>query len=168
MTGMKSLGVAGAASVPLGRRALMVLLALELIAMMILTVVDVVGRYGFNAPLAGAKELTVVLLALVVFGAAPLVTADRTHITTALFDEALHGGLLRLRDTGVALIGAVACGVLAWRLGVQAGDMHALRGATPLFGLPIAPVLYFLAAMSALCAVISLWLALRSMIRGTA
>src|SRR5574338_449932 len=79
-------------------RLLGLLSTVTLFAMMVLTVVDVIGRYILNAPLHGAYELTEVLLALVVFGAAPLVTRRGTHVTTSLFDDRMGPGVKRVRD----------------------------------------------------------------------
>ena len=124
--------------------------------MMGLTFVDVAGRYLFNSPLAGAKELTEVLLALMVFGAAPLVTAARAHITTALFETALKGTALRVRNVAVLMLSAICCAVLAWRLWIQGDAMSELSGGTPLLGVPLAPVFYAMAVFSGICAVLSL------------
>ena len=85
------------------RAALIAALGVTVYGMMAITFVDVAGRYLFNAPLGGAKELTEVLLALMVFGAAPLVAATRSHITTALFESALKGGVLRFRNGAIAV-----------------------------------------------------------------
>ena len=51
-----------------------------LLAMMGLTFVDVVARYVFNRPLAGAFEVTELLLLVLIFAGLPLVTyADGTR-----------------------------------------------------------------------------------------
>ena len=128
----------------------------DLLLMMGLTFVDVVGRYVFNSPLPGAKELTEILQAVLVFGAAPMITADRTHITTALFESVLSRKVLRWRDAVIALLGAIVCSVLAWRLWIQAGLVLALHEGTPLLGVPMAPFVYFMSAASAACALILL------------
>jgi TRAP-type C4-dicarboxylate transport system permease small subunit len=132
-------------------RALGVLSSITLFSMMILTVVDVIGRYILNAPLHGAYELTEVLLALVVFGAAPLVTRRGTHVTTALFDDRMGPGVRRVRDASVGVFCAGLCAVLAWRLWVQADAAAAMGQGTALLDVPVAPVIYFMAVMSAAC-----------------
>jgi TRAP-type C4-dicarboxylate transport system permease small subunit len=124
---------------------------ITLFGMMALTVADVVGRYILNAPLHGAYELTEVLLALVVFGAAPLVTRRGTHVTTALFDERMGSEVKRVRDISVGVFCAGLCVVLAWRLWVQASAAVAMSQGTALLDVPVAPVIYFMAVMSAAC-----------------
>lgn len=138
------------------RAALIAALGVTVYGMMAITFVDVAGRYLFNAPLGGAKELTEVLLALMVFGAAPLVAATRSHITTALFESALKGGVLRFRNGAIAAVSAFCCGVLAWRLWAQAVAMAELSGGTPLLGVPLAPIFYAMAILSGISAVLTL------------
>jgi TRAP-type C4-dicarboxylate transport system permease small subunit len=132
-------------------RILGLLSAIMLFGMMSLTVADVIGRYLLNAPLHGAYELTEVLLAVVVFGAAPLVTARGTHVTTSLFDGRMSPRVMRVRDASVAVFCAAICAVLAWRLWAQADAAAALGQGTALLGVPVAPVIYFMAVMSAAC-----------------
>ncbi len=138
------------------RRALEALLALAMFVMMVVTFVDVVGRYVFNSPLSGAKELTELLLMVVVFGAAPLITGANEHITTTLFDEISSGAMRRSRNASIALISAVACAVLAWQCWAQGDLATALDARTPLLDVPTAPFVYFMAAMSGACALILL------------
>ena len=126
------------------------LAALMLFGMMALTFSDVIGRYVLNSPVHGAYELTEILLALVVFGAVPLATTRRVHVTTALFDDRMGPSTKRVRDISVAIFGAAVSAILAWRLWAQA-DAAALVGRrTPLLDVPIAPAIYFMAMMAAL------------------
>jgi TRAP-type C4-dicarboxylate transport system permease small subunit len=143
------------------RRGTLWLLGAVVMTMMTMTALDVGGRYLFNSPLPGTQEMTELLLALLVFGAAPLVSADRKHITTDLMEGAIKGKVRRVRDLSVSLVSSGCCAVIAWRLAWQAADMAAMGGRTPLVGIPIGPVLYFSAAMCAGCAVITLVQALR-------
>jgi TRAP-type C4-dicarboxylate transport system permease small subunit len=136
------------------RRIALVLLSVFVMFMMTLTTLDVVGRYVFGSPLPGTQEMTELLLAVLVFGAAPLVALDRVHITTDLMESAIRGRTRRVRDVSVGVLSCLACGVLAWRIAEQAGSMSAMGGRTPLVGVPIGPVLYFCAAMCALSALL--------------
>jgi TRAP-type C4-dicarboxylate transport system permease small subunit len=138
-----------------GRAALLVL-SFAVLAMMSVTAIDVIGRYAFNAPLPGTQEVTELLLALLVFGAAPLVTASGGHVTTELLEGLIRGRLRRLRDASVALLSIAVYGVLAWRILVQAQQMQGMSGASPMLHIPIGPILYFSAAMTVCCAAIAL------------
>ena len=65
-------------------------------------------------------------------------------------------GVLRRRNSVLALLGALVCGVLAWRLWLQAGLAATVSTGTPLLGLPVAPVVYFMSVASAVCTLILL------------
>jgi TRAP-type C4-dicarboxylate transport system permease small subunit len=132
------------------------LLGIVVLVMILITAIDVTGRYVFNAPLAGTQELTEILLALLVFGGAPLVTASKTEIATHLFEGVITGRVRRFRDRTVAIVSAVACSVLGWRLLVEGERMSELTGGTPQLGIPIPPILYFAGLMALACALLSL------------
>lgn len=150
------------------RVAFAIVVTLDLMAMMVLTFVDVVGRYVFSAPLAGAKELTELLMGLLVFAAAPIVTADRGHITTALFETILPLRARLWRNAVIALVVAVACAVLAWRLWVQADMIRSLNTGSQLLGVPIAPLVYFMSVAAAACALIVILVEFAALARGKA
>ena len=69
------------------RAALAVLGGVLLMALMGMTVTDVIGRYLFNAPLRGATELTELLLAAVVFLGLPAVALADEHVTVDLVTD---------------------------------------------------------------------------------
>jgi TRAP-type C4-dicarboxylate transport system permease small subunit len=75
-----------------------------LMAMMLLTVADVVLRSTLSLPIRGSAEATEILLALMVFSALPLVGALNRHIAVDLVDPLLPEALLRLRDVAVCLV----------------------------------------------------------------
>lgn len=59
---------------------------LVLFALIGLICVDVVARYVFNRPVAGAYELTELMLATLIFLALPLTTQAREHIEVELLE----------------------------------------------------------------------------------
>lgn len=60
--------------------------AIALFALMVLTCVDVIGRYFLSSPVLGATELTEIGLAIVVFSVMPVVTWRGLHIVVDLID----------------------------------------------------------------------------------
>ncbi len=89
-------------------------IALALMLMMVATTVDVVGRYFFNAPLSGGVEIIELTLAVVVFGAYPLVTWRRAHICVDLLDDYVPDSWVRWREVVINLVSAAALGW--WRI----------------------------------------------------
>lgn len=66
-------------------RVLAVLAGISLFIMMILTFVDVVGRYGFNKSIFGTSEMIEALMVVVIFAGVAFVTADDKHIKVDIF-----------------------------------------------------------------------------------
>ncbi len=55
------------------------IIAVVLFFMMLITVIDVIGRSFFHAPFPGTSEIVEVLMALTIFAAVPLVSALRAR-----------------------------------------------------------------------------------------
>lgn len=66
-------------------RVLAVLAGVALFIMMVLTFVDVIGRYGFNKSIFGSSEMIEVLMVVVIFAGVAFVTASDQHIKVDLF-----------------------------------------------------------------------------------
>ena len=133
--------------------------AVFLCVMMVLTVVDVVGRYVFNAPLAGATEMTELLLSAVIFIGLPAATLDREHVTVDFLTDRLNGGIERVRVPAIALLSAVIMAVVAWRLWVMGDQIAGYDGVTVSLHLPVAPVAYLAAVLTGFSACIMLAMA---------
>lgn len=73
----------------LGERVLAVAAGLALLAMMVLTFVDVFGRYGFHASVFGGSEMVELLMVVVIFAGVALVTLDDDHIAVNVIDHLL-------------------------------------------------------------------------------
>jgi TRAP-type C4-dicarboxylate transport system permease small subunit len=87
-------------------------------AMMLVTTIDVGGRFLLNRPLHGAFEATEVMMGLLVFLALPLTTRRREHITVTMFDHLMADWLKRALALCFALICAGVAALIAWRLGL--------------------------------------------------
>jgi TRAP-type transport system small permease protein len=131
-------------------RLLNVFVATVLFALMVLRCVDVAGRYGFNAPVPGASELTGLGLALLIFGALPLITAHSEHVSVGLLEAIIGRHSRRLERTTLLLTSLLGLALMAWRLWVKAGALAAYGDYTSYLNVPVAPFAYFMSAMSAL------------------
>lgn len=101
--------------------------AVVLMALMLITCIDVVGRYVFNNPLPGSVELTQISMALMVFAAMPVVTWRGGHIVVDLLDRYLHNYVVK----GLAFISALVISVSFYYLGnriYQLGERSIRRG----------------------------------------
>ncbi|MFV0361215.1 TRAP transporter small permease [Tropicimonas sp.] len=123
--------------------------ALILFSLILITCVDVVGRYFFSAPLKGAFELTEVLLAALVFTALPLTTERKEHVEVDLLDLFLGDRASRYLSAFAGLFSASLLATLAWRLASHAMSAAEDGAVTNALYIPLAPF-GFLAAFSCL------------------
>ena len=128
--------------------------ALILFAMMIVTVIDVAGRYLFDHPLPSGFELTQVLLAQLIFVGLPLVTARQGHVTITLTDRWFNPFTAMIRDRLVGLVCALVTAGIAWRLWVLAGRLGEYGDVFEFIGLPKALAAYSMSLLAALTALI--------------
>jgi len=129
--------------------ALKLVASVLLFAMMLVTFVDVVGRYLFAHPLPGAFELTQVLLGLIVFAGLPIVTWRSEHVTVDLVTTRLPTLPRRLLARVATLTTALVLAMLAWRLSSTASDLLGYGDATVFLGIPLGPVAGAMAALAA-------------------
>ena len=129
-------------------RVLGMIAALTLTAMVLLTCVDVVGRYFFNHPLTGAFELTEQAMGLLVFSSLPLVAMRRQHVTVDLFDHLIPSRWRRAQNALVGVIAAVCMGAIAWRIWVKAVEMMHSGETTAVLQFAVYPLVFFMAALT--------------------
>ena len=130
-------------------RALSSVSAITLFAMMTLVVLDVAGRYLFNAPISGSFEITEFLLALLVFAALPVVTREDKHISVSVMENMLGGRVRFVQRLFVLGFGAVGLGLIAWRLWTGGDKLAAGRQVTGYLEWPRAPIAYVASALTA-------------------
>jgi TRAP-type C4-dicarboxylate transport system permease small subunit len=128
---------------------------------MLLTFVDVVARYVFNRPVAGAFEVTELMLVVLIFAGLPLVSYADEHVTMDFIDRLLGArGAARLRR-GTHVISAAIMGLLVWLVWLKADRIWAYRDATDVLRIVYGPFVYFMAVMIGLTGLIHLYQAFR-------
>lgn len=127
---------------------LRLLAAALMFLMMALTFVDVVGRYVFNSPLPGAFEMTEVAMGILIFAGLPLISAEDGHINVNMLDGLLGARFVRVRAVVVDVLLGASVGVLAWMLWDKAEQLSRFGDKTAYLGIPIAPVVFVMAALS--------------------
>lgn len=146
-------------------RTLGALAAVALVGIVLLTCVDVVGRYLLNRPLTGAFELSEMAMGALVFASLPLVTLRRQQVTVDLLDWLVPASWRAMQDVAANLIAALCVGVVAWRLWVKAAEMLANGETTAVLKIPMYPLVHAMALLSFLTAIVILamaWLDTRS------
>ena len=131
-----------------------------LLIMMGLTFVDVAARYVFNRPLAGAFEVTELLLLVLIFAGLPLVSFTNEHALMDFIDRLVGRRRQMGLERAVNLGSAAMMGGLAWLTWLKADKIWGYRDATDVLRIVYGPFVYFMAAMIGLAGLIHFWRAL--------
>jgi TRAP-type C4-dicarboxylate transport system permease small subunit len=122
--------------------------------MMLLVVVNIFGRYLFNAPLDGTLEFTESLLVLVIFLSLALTQYDGGHIRVTLLTRRLPKRYARALTVFCMLAGAVFfawCAYAAWNFAYQSWTFLEQEWGTVVFPLwPVKFVVFIGIAMLAI------------------
>jgi TRAP-type transport system small permease protein len=127
-----------------------------LFGMMMLTVVDVAGRYLFAAPLRPAFELTEISLALLIFCGIPVVSLHGSHVVCDLVDPMLPPVGARVLRKAADFVSGCAVGGLAMLLWGRAASIAESGDRTPVAAIQLAPLVYAMAALLVLTSVVHL------------
>ena len=128
-----------------------------LLAMMFLTVVDVVARYVFSRPLRGAFEVTELMLLVLIFAGLPLVSFPDEHAVMDFVDRVLGPRSQRRLERSVQLVSAAFMFLLMWLVWLKAGRIWAYRDATDVLRIVYGPFVYFMAVTLGLAGAIHLY-----------
>lgn len=144
-------------------RLLELVISISLLSMVLLTVIDVAGRYFFNAPLSGGYEISEILMGLTVFAALPLASRAENHLAIGLLTDRLQGNRRRLHRIVILAISTLGLGFIGWRMTVQAGIMYGSMASTGSLRLPLWPVAGVMAALGWLSCLVTLVLLARAL-----
>ncbi|HZE60490.1 MAG TPA: TRAP transporter small permease [Burkholderiales bacterium] len=125
-----------------------------LLAMMLLTFVDVVARYLFNRPIRGAFELTELTLLVLIFAGLPLVSHGDEHVTMDFIDRMLPPRAVAVLIRAVHAIVAAIFFFLTWQMIIKANRIGGYGDTTDVLRIPVGPFVYFMAGMILLTALV--------------
>ena len=142
-----------------------VISSLFLMALMLLTCGDVIGRYVFNNSINGTTELTELALGIIIFCQIPVVTIASTHVVVDILDRLMPSIFLRLSGVVSHLIVGVGFYYLADRIWFMA-ERSLRRGVfTEFLQIPVAYFIQFISIMMYLSAAVLIIVALRKLIK---
>ena len=142
-----------------------VISSLFLMALMLLTCGDVIGRYVFNNSINGTTELTELALGIIIFCQIPVVTIASTHVVVDILDRLLPSIFLRLSGVVSHLIVGVGFYYLAERIWFMA-ERSLRRGVfTEFLQIPVAYFIQFISIMMYFSAAVLIIVALRKLIK---
>ena len=132
--------------------------ATVLFLMMMVTAVDVIGRYLFNRPLSGGFELTEMMLAALIYCGLPLVSKRREHIVIDTFDAFMSRGVKRFFDVFADVVCFLTLSGIGYLIFRRAARVAEYGDTTSVLKLPLAPVAYLMGVMIVTAALIHLTL----------
>jgi TRAP-type transport system small permease protein len=121
----------------LAARVLALIAGTALLIMMVLTFVDVIGRYGFHKSIFGTAELVEYLMIFTIFAGLAFVTATNDHITITMFDGWIEHLIPDLRRWAVILFSIACYALVTWHLVVHGYDLWASGKRSAVLDLPL-------------------------------
>jgi TRAP-type C4-dicarboxylate transport system permease small subunit len=132
------------------------LVAVLLIAMMLVTAVDVFGRYLLSQPLPGAFEITEIMLAMIIFIALPLVCLHEEHVSVTLITDRLSPRWRELHAVVISVFSSLILLLIAWRITAHALQLASYGDVTIFLRVPKGPIGYTIAGFTVLAALATL------------
>lgn len=136
-------------------------MALFLIAMVVLTFIDVIGRRIFGQPIYGANDITEHLMALTVFAGLPLVTAAAAHLTVDILDKLIMKPWMAWWRAATCALIATVLGIVSWLFFKQGINASQISEVSQALRVPRAPLYYFMSLSCALSSVTALIVAFK-------
>ncbi len=127
-----------------------------LVLIMLITFVDVVGRYFFNAPITFAVELIQLGMGLLVLFGLAITTLERGHIAVDIVDTLVPALVQKVFAAIAALFGVGFISLIAWRLWDRGLNFYGDGLATDVLFLPVWPVVILMAIAASVAAVVAL------------
>lgn len=127
-----------------------------LVSLMMVTGVDVIGRYLLNKPLTGAFELTEMLLGALVFASLPLVSRAGGHVEVDMLMNFIPKSIKHILNVMVGVLSASVLLFFAWRLWILGVKQFADGTHSESLGVPFGMFAMFGALTCVLAAVFGL------------
>ncbi|WP_180897921.1 TRAP transporter small permease [Martelella soudanensis] len=102
---------------------LAVLAGTGLLAMMILTFADVIGRYGFHHSIFGTAEYVEFLMVVTIFAGVAFVSAHNEHITVSIFESWYSLHFPNLQRWAVLMVTLLVYALMTFELYRHAGSL---------------------------------------------
>lgn len=139
--------------------------SVTLFSLMMITCIDVFGRYVFNRPLTGSTELVEMSLALMVFAVLPVISWRNEHIVVDLLDSFTPPTVHMARNILLNIVTAAALYFLGGRILILGSRSLNYGEESEYLGIPLGWAINFMGAMCWLTAVALLTLGIHRAIK---
>lgn len=125
-----------------------------LFMMMGLTVVDVVMRYWFNSSIAGAFEITELLLVILIFAGFPLVSKGDQHVSVDVLERLFSDRIKWILVIVKQAVATAVLGTMSWLLWDRVNLVLDYNDVTAVLHISILPFVCFMFALTVITTLI--------------
>lgn len=136
-------------------------IGISLLAMTGVTILDVGGRFFFNAPLKGSYEISGMLMGLTVFATLPLAARGNSFMAVGLLTDKMRGVAKRVHGVVILIVSILAVAFIAWRMAIQAEILTRSEAASGSLQIPLAPLAWVMSGLAWLACAVGLLLMVR-------
>jgi tripartite ATP-independent transporter DctM subunit len=127
-----------------------------LVAMMVITTLDVIGRYVFNRPVPGANELAEFLQVTVVYCGVAYTALKKGHVAVDVLFNRLSRRVQDFLFSFTSFVGTVLFGLIAWQSVAQSLVFKAATRSSPVLEIPLWPFVLVVAFGSGILSLVLL------------
>jgi len=132
------------------------LCVISLTALVLITVIDVLGRYLLSLPLPGTTEITEIILGALIYIGLPYITRLEEHVTVSLFTNYFRNSIIKIQKIVINFIVSVILFIIARQLYMHGLDLNIYNEITTFLQMPKAPIAYMMATLSMIASIIAL------------
>ena len=134
---------------------LLTLCVIFLSTLVIITVIDVIGRYILGLPLPGASELTEIILATIVYIGLPYICRDEGHVTVSIISNNLTSNFARMHRIIINFLLSVILLVIGIQLFYYGINLNSYNDITTFLEIPKAPISFILSFLTLLASLMN-------------
>lgn len=123
---------------------------ISLTALVLITVVDVFGRYLLGIPLPGTSEITEIILGILIYIGLPYISKKEEHISVSLLSNYLPKNVKILHKILINFIVTLLLLVIARQLYLHGIDLKSYQEVTTFLEIPKAPIAFAMALLTVL------------------
>jgi len=123
---------------------------ISLTVLVLITVVDVFGRYLLGIPLSGTSEITEIVLGILIYIGLPYISKNEEHISVSLLSNYLPNNFKIIHKILVNFIVTLLLLVIARQLYLHGIDLKSYQEVTTFLEIPKAPIAFAMALLTIL------------------
>ena len=129
---------------------LLIFCVLSLSVLVLITVIDVFGRYLLGVPLPGTNEITEIILAILIYIGLPYISKNEEHISVSLLSNYFSNKFKIIHKILINFIVTLLLIIIARQLYLHGIDLKSYGEVTTFLEIPKAPIAFIMAFLTLL------------------